>query len=344
MESTPIVAVDLAKNVFEIAVSVHPGRVRERRRLRRRQLLSYFGELLPCTVLLEACGSASYWARRLGELGHGVVLLPPSAVRRYRSRSKTDRADAKALLEAYRNEEIRPVPVKTVEQQTIGAFHRMRSAWMKARNQRMNTVRGLLRELGCFLPVGVKAFREQVWELVEDDESPLPEATRWLVSEAYLEVEELQRRIDLLERNLRLLAEGIPSVERYRSIPGVGLLTATALYAFVGDTGRFGSGRRFASDLGMTPKEHSSGHRRHLGSISKQGNRYLRTLLIHGARSALRAAKVAKEPSRLQRWALDLEARTCHNVAAVALANKMARIAWAISTRDQSYQPTAVAA
>jgi transposase len=331
---TTTIAVDVAKSVFEIAVSERPGRVMERRRLSRGAFLEFFAKRPPATILMEACGSAHHWGRQLGSLGHQVVLLPPHAVRRYVIGNKTDRADAKGLLEAKRNEQIKPVPLKTVDQQALAVLHRLRSAWLAARTARINTVRGLLREFGIMIPVGAKRVVPKVAELLADADSGLPDSIRPALNEARSEIVEFERRMRLVEHQLRALARQTPVIHKLRTIPGIGVLTATALVAFVGDIFRFPSARHFASYLGLTPREHSSGLRRRLGAISKRGDSYLRTLLTHGARSVLLRAKSRKQLDRLRAWALRVEQLRGHNKAAIALANKLARIAWAVWRSD----------
>ena len=214
----------------------------------------------------------------------------------------------------------------------------MRSAWIATRTARLNTVRGLLRELGIAIPVGARQVVPHVWALVSDAESPVPEALRGVLAEAAREIRELEARIRQVERTLETIAVESELLRRLRTIPGVGLLTATALLAFVGDVQRFPSGRHFASYLGLTPRESSSGLRRRLGAISKRGDPYLRMLLIHGARSVLcHAKKATREPDRLRTWALDRERARGHNKATVALANKLARIVWAVWRRERAF-------
>lgn len=332
------ISVDLAKSVFEIAVSERAGRVNERRRLTRARFLRFFAERQPALVLLEACGSAHYWGRQLQNLGHEVLLLPPHATRPYVTRSKTDRADAKGLLEAHRNEEILPVPVKSVEQQTLTALHRLRSRWMATRTARLNTVRGLLREFGVAIPVGARNVVPQVRRLTDEVESTLPEILHPALLEACDEIRQLEQRLAAVERQLKLLARQIPIVKRLLLIPGIGVISATALVAFVGDIQRFPSGRHFASYLGLTPREYSSGRRRRLGRISKYGDVYLRMLLTHGARAVLWTAKARKQTDRLRAWALKIERERGHNKAAIALANKLARIIWAVWKNGDEYR------
>lgn len=342
MKST-IIAVDLAKSVFQIAVSHHPGKVAESHRLTRGRFLRFFAQRQPAVVLLEACGTSHYWGRQLEGLGHQALLLPPHAVRPYVSRSKTDRADAKALLEAYRNEEIHPVPVKSTSQQGLAALHRLRSAWVKDRTARTNLLRGLLQEFGFPLPQGSGGVA-QARELLGEPSRDLPDPVRLALAEACLEIQDLEKRIKEVEKQLEALAAETPVVERLRSIPGVGPLTSTALVAFVGNAERFASSRHFASFLGLTPREHSSGLKRRLGRISKCGDTYLRWLLIHGARSVLFAARRAKQPDRLRTWALQVERSRGPNKAAVALANKLARLVWAVWRNGTSFQSRPVAA
>ena len=332
------IAVDLAKNVFEIAVSQQPGKVRERHRLSRAKFLAFFADCQPARVLLEACGSSHYWAREIAKLGHQPILLPPQYVRPYVQRSKTDSNDAKGMLEAFRNDKIHPVPVKTPEQQTLTALHRLRSMWMRSRTTRTNTLRGVLREFGHTIPVGASKVVPGVWALVEDAEADIPEPLRCPLAEACLEIRELEQRIATCEKQLRQLAAQTPTVKNLQTIPGIGLLTATAMVASVGDIHRFPSSRCFANYLGLTPREHSTGQVRRLGKITKQGDTYLRALLVHGARSVLWAAKRKPRADALRLWALATQQRRGHNKAAVALANKLARICWAIWSRNETFR------
>ena len=293
MQHTTI-AVDLAKSVFEVAVSRQPGKIAERHRLSRRRFSTFFAQRQPATVLMEACGSAHFWARELENLGHRVLVLPPHRTRPYVTGNKTDRTDAKGLLEAHRNEQIRPVPIKTIDQQALASLHRLRSAWIAARTARINTIRGLLREFGITIPLGARNVVPQLRRVLADGDGDLPDALRPVLEEAGAEVCDLERRLSIVDGQLRALARQMPDIQKLRTIPGVGVITATAIVAFVGDVGRFPTARHFASYLGLTPHEHSSGMRRRLGSISKRGDVYLRTLMTHGARSvgdALRPPK-----------------------------------------------------
>lgn len=343
MHSTTI-AVDLAKSVFEVAIGTQPGSVSARHRLSRPQFERFLAQQEPARVVMEACGSAHHWGRRAESHGHTAVLLPAHAVRPYVRGNKTDAADAKALLEAVRNDEICPVPVKSLDQHTLASLHRLRSAWQATRTARLNALRGLLRELGLFIPVGATRVVPQVDAYLCDADSGIPDAMRPVLYEAAREVGELENRVKLVERELETLAKADTLTTRLRTIPGVGLLTATAFVGFVGDLSRFRSGRQLASYLGLTPRESSSGFRRRLGRISKRGDAYIRMLLVHGARSTLMHSKRMEHPDRLRAWALEREAARGHNKAAVALANKMARVIWAVGHRGKPYTDPALAA
>ena len=333
-----VFALDIAKSIFQLAVSHHPGRISQQRRMTRSQLLRFVGQQPPAVILMEACGTAHHWGREFRRLGHDVRLLPAHDVARYRRGSKTDASDTEALLEAGRNEAIRPIPVKSIEQQALTALHRLRSRWLATRTARINTLRGILREFGLFIPLGARRVTPQVRAWVDDPEVSIPIPLCGLLLEACEEIGELERRIGLVEVQLETLGKQIDAVARLRTIPGVGLLTATALVAFVGGMTRFPSGRHFASFLGLTPRERSSGSIRRLGRISKRGDVYIRMLLIHGARSVLLHAKRRKHPDALRQWALRLEKARGHNIATVGLANRLARIAWAVWLRDQDYR------
>lgn len=339
-----LVGVDIAKAVLQLAVSSRPGRFDSHRRLSRDQFLPFVAQMPPAIFILEACGTAHHWARKVRQLGHAVVLLSPHLVRPYVRRNKTDRTDAVALVEAYRHGQIRPVPVKTPEQQVLTSLHRLRAGWVRQRTARLNTLRGLLREQGFFIAVGAKHVLPAVWSIIEDADSELAMPLRALFAELCAEVREIERRIDLVEQELAALARQLPAVQRLLQVPGIGLIVATALVGFVGDLRRFPSARHLASYLGLTPREYSTGLRHRLGRISKRGDAYLRMLLVHGARAVLSRAAQAERPDRLRAWVLALRGRVHPNKAAVALANKMARVAWAVSVRETDYRTVSPAA
>lgn len=332
MDATTV-GVDLAKNVFEIALADERGHIVERQRLSRARFDRFFVNRTACRIVMEACGSAHHHARRLSSQGHDVVLLPAQYARAYVRRNKTDAADAAALIEAARCPDIRPVPIKSVDQQALQQLHRLRSQWMAARTSRINFLRGCLREFGVCIPIGAQRAIRAVREALANQTTAVPILLHSSLLELLAEVGSLEQRCKHIDRELNRLNEDDPVVERLLKIPGVGPLTATALRASVVDIQRFPTARHFASWLGLTSREHSSGERRRLGRISKQGDPYLRTLLIHGARAVLLSARSAQRRGssldRLRTWALELQERRGHNKAAVALANKLARIVWA---------------
>jgi transposase len=344
MQQSITIAVDLAKEVFELAVATSSGRIIERKRLSRAQFERFWSTREPCTVVMEACGSAHHWARMLIARGFTVRLLPAHYVRPYVLRNKTDRGDSEALLEAARNPRIKDVAIKSRDQQAILALHRAREQWKQTRTARINGMRGLLREFGITAPLGAAKFLARLPELLEHHRERIPERVRRLVSAFWAEAEALGERMAEIETELEGIAKGHPVLLSLLEIPGIGVLTATALYAAVGDVHRFPSGRHLACWLGITPKEHSSGTRRRLGRISKQGDVYLRTLLIHGARSALTAAQVRQRAgrplSRLEEWAVEKAGARHTNPVAVALANKLARTAWAVWRHERHYDGT----
>jgi transposase len=333
------VAVDLAKNVFELAVADEHWKVIERHRLTRGQFERWFANRVVGLVVIEACGSAHHWGRWLGSLGIEVRLLPPRYVRPYVKRNKTDAADAAALLEALRCADIAPVRVKSVEQQALQSLHRTRSLWMATRTSRINALRGFCREFGITIAAGSRIGVEQIARVVADPHSSIPPLLRETLPLLIEEIRLLEARIACLETQLSTAARQSAACATLLSVPGIGLLTATAMVAATGgNVSHFQDARHFASWFGLTPKEHSSGSTRHFGRISKRGDRYLRMLLTHGARSVLRAATVAQRAGRsvdgLRHWALAVQARSNHNKATCALANKLARICYA-ALRDQ---------
>jgi transposase len=332
MDATTV-GVDLAKNIFEIALADERGHILERQRLTRVRFDRFFANRSACRIVMEACGSAHHHARRLSSQGHDVVLLPAQYARAYVRRNKTDAADAAALIEAARCPDIRPVPIKSVDQQALQQLHRLRSQWMATRTARINFLRGSLREFGVSIPIGAPRAIQAVRDTLANPLSPVPALLHSSLLELLAEIDALEKRCKHIDRELARLNAHDPVVARLLQIPGVGPLTATALRASVVEVQRFPSARHFASWLGLTSREHSSGERRRLGRISKQGDPYLRTLFIHGARAVLLAARSAQRRGssldRLRAWALDLQQRRGHNKAAVALANKLARIVWA---------------
>lgn len=336
------VAIDLAKNVFELAVADDSGNVIERKRLSRGQLERYFQNRSHARVVMEACGTAHYWGRRFSERGMQVALLPPHYVRAYVRRNKTDRADTTALLEASRARDILPVRVKTVEQQALQGMHRVRSAWKATAVSRINTLRGLCREFGILAPLGMRRGLASLTETLADSSTGIPALIRTVLQRLVEDIRANEERVRQIDAELSSLAAETEVCQRLKKIPGIGLIGATAFVGSVGDIRTFRSARRFASWLGLTPREHSSGDVRRLGSISKRGDGYLRMLLVHGGRAVLYSAEMARRAGRpldsLRAWALRVLARCGHNRAAVAVANKLARLVWATWYRDRDFE------
>lgn len=333
MDPTTI-AVDLAKDIFEVAEANQAHRVVERRRLTRAQFERYLRTVKPGTeVVMEACGTAHYWGRVCRQAHLQPILLPVQYVRAYVRRNKSDRTDTEALLEARRCDAMLPVPIKSPAQQALQALHRIRQQWQTTRTARINVIRGVLREHGVTLRVGARTIHRDVPRVLEDDQ--LPGLLRWGVAPVLEEIRILEHRVAELDAQLTTLVEQDEAGQRLRTIPGVGVITATALLASVPHIQSFRRGREFASWLGLTPRERASGHRRWQGRISKRGDVYLRTLLIHGARSVIHNARRLSRERRyrltpLHRWAVELADRVGANKAATGLANKLARVIWAV--------------
>lgn len=343
MSHATTVAIDLAKEVFELAFADGSGRITERKRLSRKAFARCLENRPRLEVVMEACGSAHYWARRLQAQGHTVRLLPARDVRPYVRGNKTDRADAAGILEAARCGQIDPVPVKSPRQQGLQALHRVREQLKSQRTAALNLVRGLLREYGIAIPLGATKVPAAVRDALEDAENDLPFSLRATVAEQMERLLALAAGMAAIERRLEEESQQDVAVQRYQTVPGVGLLTATALRASAGDLARFRSGRHLAAWIGLAPREHSSGNQRRLGKITKRGDGYLRTLLIHGGRAVLRSAVMRQRAGRdldpLQAWALDVQQRQGHNKAAVALANKLARRLWAVDHHGEAFNP-----
>jgi transposase len=333
MEITTI-GLDLAKRVFQVHGVDAAGEVIVRKALRRAQVLPFFAKLSPCLVGMEACGTSHHWARELTRLGHKVKLMPPAYVKAYVKRGKTDAADAEAICEAVTRPTMRFVPVKSREQQAALSMHRARNLLVKQRTQLINMMRGLLAEFGIDIPDGLERALS-VARQVADGAAPDVPARRivLMLSQQMLSTHAQLREID---RALAILQRTDDMARRLATIPGIGPVGATALAASVTDPGQFRSGREFAAWLGLTPLQNSSGGKERLGRITKMGDKYLRKLLVIGATSLVRRAR--HKPETADQRLVGLLARKPVRVATVAMANKMARIVWAVMTRGDVYQ------
>ncbi len=329
------VGVDLAKQVFQVHGVNRHEQVQVRRALSRRQLRRYFAQQAPCLIGMEACASAHYWARELGQLGHTVKLIPPQFVKPYVKSQKNDANDAEAICEAVGRPNMRFVAVKSAAQQDVQALHRIRSELVRQRTAKANQIRGLLSEYGIVVPTGIGTLRRAIPEIQEDAENGLSGLFRRVLGGLRQDLETFDVRVAELDAEIAHVASSDETAQRLQSIPGIGPMTATALVAAVGDARQFARGRDLAASLGLTPGQHSSGGKERLLGITKHGDSYLRTLLVHGARAVLKVAGRKDDPR--SRWVMSVAARRHKNVAAVALANKMARIAWALLTRGGTY-------
>jgi transposase len=330
------IGVDLAKNIFQIHGIDATGEVVLRKSLRRAQVIPFFAKLAPCLVGMEACGTSHYWARELSGLGHEVKLMPPAYVKPYVKRGKTDAADAEAISEAMTRPSMRFVAIKSPEQQAVLTLHRSRDLLIRQRTQLVNMIRGQLAEFGIALAKGIQHALRFVEQLLNDEVVAVPPVAAKVILLLAEQLRELQSRIQEIEKELTAWFRGNEVARRLERVPGIGVITATALVATVGDPGQFTSGRQFAAWLGLTPLQKSSGGNERLGRISKMGDRYLRRLLVVGQTSRLWAAE--RNPATADPWLLGLLARKPKKLVAVALANKTARIVWALMVRGESYR------
>ena len=309
------------------------------KRLSRAQVREFFAQLAPCQVAMEACASSHHWARQLRAMGHEAVLIAPQFVAPYRRGGKNDDNDAQAICEAAGRPDMRFVPVKSAEQQAVLVLHRTRELLKGQRTALVNQTRGLLGEFGITLRTGVAALRQALPAIVADADNGLPMLARESFAELDERLRDLDARLAASDRRLAHLARQMPAAERLLQVPGIGVLTATALVASVGDARAFASGRQFAAWLGLVPRQYSSGGKTRLGRITRRGDRYLRTLLVHGARALVQRASSADDPR--SQWRRALRARRGFNKATVAMAAKNARRTWAVLARGETYQPLA---
>ena len=328
--------IDLAKNVFQVHGVDGKGRTVVQRQFRRRQLLPFIAQLQPCLVAMEACGSAHYWAREIAQRGHQVRLMSPRFVQPYVKSNKNDARDAEAICEAVGRPSMRFVAVKSQVQQDMLALHRVRSLLVRERTALMNQMRGLLAEYGIVITQGAVPLRRALVQILEPQNHGVSELLRELLGEMSERLHFIEDRLKGYDLRIAEFARADERAGRLMAVEGVGPLTATALIAAVGNARQFRSGRELSAWLGLVPRQHSSGGRGVLLGISKRGDRYLRTLLIHGARATLRFAARKRDPR--SRWISAMRERRGTNIAAVALANKNARVLWALLAHNQDYR------
>ena len=335
--NTMRIGLDLAKNVFEVYAVDGNEAFLFRKTLKRQQLLTFFCQLEPSIVGMESCGGAHYWSRELRKLGHDIRMMAPQFVAPYRKNEKNDRNDAEAICEAAGRPNMRFVPVKNEEQQAILTVHRARSLLVGERVALVNQVRGFLTEFGIVLPQGRCYVRSKLPDILEDADNNLPYLAREVFADQYHRLCELDRIINEYDRKIDAMAKAKDTTKRLMQVEGIGPLTATALVATVGDIREFKNGRQFAAWLGLVPRQWSSGGKARHGRITKRGDVYLRTLLIHGARAVMRYLE--KKDDRKSLWVKSIKERRGFNKAAVALAAKHARILWAMMSKGTDYCP-----
>ena len=334
MEITTV-GLDLAKNVFQVHAIDEAGDVHVRKALRRRQMIPFFSKLEPCLVGMEACGTSHFWAQTLSGFGHEVKLMPPAYVKPYVKRGKTDAGDAEAICEAVSRPTMRFVAIKSPEQQSVLALHRTRDLLIRQRTQLVNMIRAQLAEFGIALAKGIQHALRLVGQLLDGEALDIPSLAIKVLMTLAEQVRDLQARVQELDKMLMTWFRGNEVAKRLETIPGIGLITATALAATVTDPQQFRSGRQFAAWLGLTPRANSSGGKERLGRISKMGDQYLRRLLVSGMTSQLRWVRQRPDTHP---WVSGLLQRKPPKLVAVAMANKAARIAWAVMTRGEVYR------
>jgi transposase len=330
-----VLGIDIAKLVFHVVGMDDTGHVVLRKRLARSELLPFIAQLSPLRIGMEACGSAHYWARCFRAHGHDVRLIAPQFIKAYVKSPKNDARDAEAICEAMSRPTMRFVPIKQPEQQDLQALHRVRARLIKARTALVDELRGLLHEYGIVLPQGITKFRTLLVSKLQTEQAKLTALSTEVFWQLYDEFLSLEKRLAYYDEKLAAIGRAHPECQRLQTIPGIGPISATAILAAVSDATQFKNGRQFSAWVGLVPREHSTGGKPRLLGISKRGDSYLRKLLVHGARATLRWVD-SKQDER-SRWLTALIGRRGKNRAAVALANKNARIAWALLTHHQAY-------
>lgn len=341
MEKITTIGLDLAKSVFQVHGITGDGRVVVRRALRRSQVLDFFRSLEPCLVGLEACASAHYWANAVSGFGHTVRIMPPAYVKAYVKRNKTDAADAEAICEAVTRPTMRFVPIKSPEEQAAAMVLKTRELFVRQRSQTANAMRAHMAELGIIAATGMPSIAKLIAILRDHDDGRLPSSARAALLEMAEQIERLTTRVEALDAKIVAAVKIDRTARRLMTIPGVGPIIAATVRATIQDPGVFRTGRDLSAWIGIIPRANSSGGKERLGKIWKQGNKKLRTLLIVGATSILMQAR---RGVKLPAWVASLMARRPYKVAAVALANKMARTIWALLVKGGTYQAPAIMA
>lgn len=336
MKQVALIGIDLAKTVFQLHGVNASHQPVLRRQLQRTQMLPFFAKLPPCTVVMEACGTAHYWAREIGALGHEVRLVPPAYARPFAKRGKSDSIDAEAVCEAGSRPSMRFVPVKSLEAQALSALHRSRALLSKQRTMLVNALRAHLAEFGFVASKGIRKVPDLARFVEEAPPSHLPDIARGVLRGLLIMIEQVNQQLGAMEKELRAFHRSNATSQHLATTPGIGLIAATALASLTPDAATFTNGRHFAAWMGITPRQDSTGGKTRLLGISKAGDGYLRRLLVVGATSLLRSLQ--GKTSRLALWAQALLARRPKKVVIVALANKLARTAWAIMARGEPYR------
>jgi len=335
-----VLGIDLAKTSYQLHGEADSGQTVVNKKFNRKNLTAFVARLPPCIIGLEACGGAHYWARVFKAFGHEVKIMAPQFVKPFVKSNKNDAIDAQAICEAVQRPSMRFVPEKSVEQQDIQSLHRIRSQLISRRTAQSNQIRGLLLEYGIVIPKGISYVRKQIPWVLEDGESGLSSLFREALGELYQELVHLDQRVTTLEKKLQRISDQNEDCQRLLTIPGIGLLSATALVSAIGNINAFKSGRELAAWMGLVPRQHSTGGKPTLLGISKRGDTYLRTLLIHGGRSVVRFAHKYKD--RRNQWVSRMEKRRGKNITAVAVANKNARVVWALLSQQTDYRLQAI--
>jgi transposase len=339
MENLTLLGIDIAKNVFQLHGVDEKGNAVLRKRLTRTKLVEFITKLSLCTIVMEACGGANYWYRKFKSMGHEVKLISPQFVKPFVKTNKNDRNDSEAICEAASRPSMRYVSPKNVEQEDMQALHRVRSRLVAEKIALANQIRGLLAEYGISMPQGINKLRKSLPEILEDAENELSHSGRQLFADLYEEIREKDKNVKKYDAKMEQIFKQNESCQKIAKLEGIGVITATAIVSAIGDPKIFKNGRHFSAFLGLVPRQSSSGNKQNLLGISKRGDTYLRTLLIHGARSVIKCVG-PKTDSRSQ-WIKSLIERRGTNRAAVAVANKNARIIWALLAKEEIYRKAA---